>query len=313
MDQSTRAALLAEGVPAAAIDYRLRSGRWSAPVRGIYVPSPVPTFGQRCAAALDTQVDAALSHDTAVLLHGWKTLRPVDADRIHLTVGATATTSQRRGIRLHRTVAPPQLVTIGGHPVTSPARTVVDMARQLPSLHATVLADSALRDRLLTPEHLAAQLTVFEGFRNIDRARQAIARAQPGTRSVPETQLRLIALDAGLDGVQAGYQIRNEYGELLVEADAADENVMIWLEYDGFEVHSERRQFRRDRGRALWLKDRGWDVAAITDEQLRHSGFLTAVVASMIQRAPRRLEALPWGLSPEADAAKRRLARPPAA
>ena len=55
-------------------------------------------------------------------------------------------------------------------------------------------------------------------------------------------------------------------GELLAEGDLGIKMLLIWGEYDGYDVHSQRRVFRGDRVRDRWVDRRGWKVMRFTDE-----------------------------------------------
>jgi hypothetical protein len=190
--------------------------------------------------------------------------------------------------------------------VTSPARTVVDVLTMSSTGRraAVVLTDSALRADHVTLGALQDELDRFAGHRGVRRAGRLVALARVGTRSCPESVLRLDIVDAGLPCPVPGWELR-ENGGLLAEGDLVLPDLLIWGEYDGFEVHTDRRQFRKDRRRAAMLTRRGWWYLAVTDEHLAQPQAAVEEFRHAVELAPARIAGLPWGMSPEADAAKR--------
>lgn len=126
--------LEARGVPAHVVDHRVSIGRLAPLHRGIYVAgSPVLTRrGELLAAVLACGHGAVLSHTSAGEL--WA-IRPRAAKPVHVTVPVKGGRRQRPGIRVHRTrrLLPSwQTAQIDGISVTSPARTLLDLAETLP-------------------------------------------------------------------------------------------------------------------------------------------------------------------------------------
>jgi hypothetical protein len=87
--------------------------------------------------------DAFVSHESAAIIRGWATYDVPAAVRISRTRGHGVKTSDvhvfRAGLR------PQDRDVFAGVPVTSGARTVVDLGRRLPFAQALVTADAALR------------------------------------------------------------------------------------------------------------------------------------------------------------------------
>jgi hypothetical protein len=151
------------------IDALLREGAWSIIQRGIYSTADVlaaqktakgGTYLLDCAARrLRLGGDSVISHESAAVLHGLPVLEPVRGP-VRLTVPCTSspTRGQFRG-RYVADVPRAHRGQIAGVCVTTPARTVVDLARGLTLEAALVTADGALRmglDRLELVDVLAA-------------------------------------------------------------------------------------------------------------------------------------------------------------
>jgi predicted transcriptional regulator of viral defense system len=101
---------------------------------------------------------AIVSHESAAYLHSIDLLAGADH-------AATLTYSPRRrgmaraGVRLHAATVPPtHVTTVVGLRVTTPARTVVDLARTLEFRAGVVTADSALHQKLVTKPDLESVL-----------------------------------------------------------------------------------------------------------------------------------------------------------
>jgi hypothetical protein len=148
----TRQQLLALGVTAKAVDGRLRPGRYVAVYNGVYsegVPREDPV-GRATAAVLACGPDAVLSHGSAARLRGFDG---------RWAGGLEVTTKVRRtrpGITVHRcrSLEHRDITRHWAIPVTSPARTVLDVAPRLTKKALTRLVNDALRSCHLRPATL---------------------------------------------------------------------------------------------------------------------------------------------------------------
>ena len=129
--------------------------------------------------------------------------------------------------------------------------------------------------------------------------------ARHGTDSAMESISRLVLVDAGLPVPDVDLRIVDEFGRPLARGDLGYRLLLVWIEYDGYDVHTERTAFRLDRSRQNWLQARGWQVLRFSDAALRYGGTqMVRDVRQALLAAPARIAALPAGLSPEADAAR---------
>ena len=231
-------------------------------------------------------------------------------DVIHLYVPRDAQTIHRPGVRLHHThLADTDQAVLHGVPVTSAARTVIDLARILPFFTAVVIADSALRRGVCTKAELVETLARLAGLREVRAARRAVAESDPDSDSAPETILRLTLVAGGLPRPEPNFVLLDDTGYPIARGDLVYELLLLWLEYDGFLVHTTRAAFRNDRLRRRMLERRGWQVKQFSDVDLRSQRNLVREVGELIDAAPARIAALPAGLSPEVDRAQRALHR----
>jgi predicted transcriptional regulator of viral defense system len=150
----TVAQLLAAGLDRDAIAYRRRVGRLHLLHRGVYAvghrpPSPLATA---MAAVLACGPNAALSHRSAATL--WRIL-PRWNSPVEVT---TPTKRSHPGICIHRS-RHADATTNYGIRVTTPARTLVDLADVLNERALTRAVNEAQVLRLTTPEELTTLLT----------------------------------------------------------------------------------------------------------------------------------------------------------
>jgi very-short-patch-repair endonuclease len=120
--------LVALGVSRATIHRRVTAGRLHTLHRGVYAVGhrALDAGGRRWAAVLAYRPDGVLSHRSAAA--AWD-IAPSSAALIDVTVGWGGR-EKRTGIRLHRTrcLLPDEVTTLGGIPITGPARTLLDLA-----------------------------------------------------------------------------------------------------------------------------------------------------------------------------------------
>lgn len=173
---------------------------------------------------------------------------------------------------------------IGDTPVTTPARTALDLASRYPLVKAVAAIDAltrATKQDVTAAEQLAER---YKGHRNIRRARRALTLVDSGAESPRETWLRLLLIDAGYPKPQTQFPVYDEYGQLLAFLDMAWEDVKIAVEYEGDYHRTSRRQFNRDIARFEALPDLGWITVRVTAEDVP-AGILRRVATAWARRA----------------------------
>jgi predicted transcriptional regulator of viral defense system len=156
----TIAQLLAAGLDRDAVAYRRKVGRLHLLHRGVYAvghrpPSPLATA---IAAVLACGPDAALSHGSAGAL--WRIV-PRWPSPTHVTAPSER---DRPGIHVHRSPHA-DATTHYGIRVTTPARTLVDLADNLNPRQLTRALNEAQVLRLITAAELTTLLTRYPGRR----------------------------------------------------------------------------------------------------------------------------------------------------
>lgn len=154
------------------------------------------------AAAVATAGPGAVaSHEDAALVHGLALLDRPRAGVHALTVPASRTLGRRRRecIHVHTAALPEAHVRYrDGIPVTSVARTVVDLARTLPFRSGVVVADSALHGYQVGKGELEGVVRDCARWPGISRARRVVAFSDALAESPFESIARVAFRGGGL-------------------------------------------------------------------------------------------------------------------
>jgi very-short-patch-repair endonuclease len=205
---------------------------------------------------------AVLSHASAASL--WE-LRPSSAATIDVTVPARSGRKKRRGIRVHRSgrLRREEAVVRDGIPVTTVARTLLDLADVLPTQAVKRAIDEAeYRGRF----DLTSLIAVVEnnpgrrGAKVLALARQPLQR----TRSDLEQDFLAFCRRHRLPRPTVGAAIAG------YEVDFAWPDARLILETDGLAAHRTRRAFEDDRIRDRRTLRAGYHTIRLTDRALRH-------------------------------------------
>lgn len=257
------------GVSSSAIHRRIRSGVWTRHYRCVYgVAGAPPTSDQRAlAACLAVGRGAALSHQSAGAMWGW-CAEPL---RHHVTVPGQVT-ARPNGIVVHRstTLLPRDVGKLRRVPVTSPARTLLDLASMLTQAEFDQTLERAATAGCVVPARLRIRAAA-------SRRRGAVGPAALG-RALPPAERR-DSVTSWLERAVAG--ILRDVGPTFVRehpvhvegrvyyVDFAFPHLKVAVEADGRRWHSDASAFERDRLRHNALTAGGWKVLRVTERQVR--------------------------------------------
>lgn len=226
-----------------------------------------PTWVQAVAAvALSAQPGAWISHRTAAVL--WALQGVDNKDSIHVVTGL-----DRRvridGVKGHRSGAlfSADLGKRHGIPVTTPARTLVDLSAALSHRQLGVAIDDAIRRRTMTLDTLrrcVARLAEAPGRRPAvlhELLAERVPGFDPGDSDLETRVLRLLVTNGLAPPVQ---QHRVRVGGRTVRIDLAYPALKLAIELDGWEFHRTRTAFDDDRTRANLLVAHGWTLVRFT-------------------------------------------------
>ncbi|MBD7996035.1 DUF559 domain-containing protein [Arthrobacter sp. Sa2CUA1] len=233
-----------------------------------------PDLAERCRPYLDLLPDAFLSHVTAARLHGLPLPRLLQAEpTIHLSRASTLAVPRRRNVTGHRLLLEPgELTVCSGLPVTSLARTLLDLSTVL-SLEDLVAAGDwvisehqrnfgSRRTALLPVEELRRYVSAKAGVPGLPRLRAAVGLMRVGVDSPPETRIRLLLGRAGLPEFTPNTAILDETGDPALWVDLGCRQYRTCIEYDGAH-HLTPAQQSRDHHRDLLTHQLGWHQVRI--------------------------------------------------
>jgi very-short-patch-repair endonuclease len=265
----SRKELVARGIASHVIDRMLRSGRLAAVQRGVYQIGPLPQdLAAEAAAVLRCGPTSRISHVSGAAIHG------MCAAAVDDQVEVSMPRNRRRrvpGIRVHRVrdLHPDEVTTVYGIPVTTPARTLLDIAETMSARQVEQALARALRMRLVTRDEMRAMVERHPRHRGAPllRALLAMEDGPAFTRSEAEEKLLLLIRDAGLPAPELNGLV---FGH---EVDFLWRSMRVIAEVDGYAFHNSPRSFAADRRRDAEMAAAGYRVlrftwADVTEAQL---------------------------------------------
>jgi very-short-patch-repair endonuclease/predicted transcriptional regulator of viral defense system len=255
----TREQLLDLGLGRRAIGHRRERLRLHVVHRGVYAVghTVLTREGRWMAAVLAT--DGVASHHMAGAI--WE-LRASNVVEV-----TSAAALRRPGIRIHRSVLPADEVTVErAIPVTTVARTLVDLAASLPPWQLERALNEAENRRLGGPLSVPDLLERYPRRAGVPALRAILKRGADISRSELEARFFEFVAERDLPAPQRNGQIQVR-GEWL-ECDCVWRRERVVVELDGRRFHSTALAFERDRTRDRRLSAAGWTVIRITWSQL---------------------------------------------
>ena len=278
-----REQLLAAGVTAAEIRTRLETGRLIELHRGVYRVGPVaPPLAAEQAALFACRPGAVLSHFSAAAV--WRLRSYGSGAPIWVTV-RYGRCPKRRNVRVRRAeVERVDVRNREGLAVMSPSRTILDCAALLADRYAleSMVGEAAYR-HLASLSELEGQLERNRGRPGTSALREVLAL--PGgpqrTRSSGERQFLRILRRNGFRGFEVNSRIHGW------EVDFLWREIGFAVELDGWEGHSSRTAFERDRLKWAELGAAGIHVMPISGRQMARDerGVMDRLWAALNARA----------------------------
>jgi very-short-patch-repair endonuclease len=277
----TRSQLRAAGLSDSAVDRMCRRGRLIRLHPGVFAVGHVelPRFGLETAAILAVGFDAVLSYRSAAALWGFLPQAP---ERVEVTV-VDRQPQRTAGVRVHRTkhLEARDIRTFQRLPVTSPARTLLDLADTLdwPQLERALAEAWGLKRVSLST--LNDVLNRAGGRRGAPKLKALIAPAgQRLSDSDGERKLFSLLRQAGLPLPLTQQQLHGWRVDFFWP-----EHGLV-LELDSYQFHSGRWAFERDRRKTAALSAAGLRVTRASGSQLSEEPV--AVVAQLAQALVQR-------------------------
>jgi hypothetical protein len=259
--------VLAQGVSEAAIRWRLDSGTWVLVRNGLYKVVGVDgDYQGRLRGAMATLPDPTISHESAAEIHG---IPYVARGKATVTVHAS-TTHGFPDVTVHRSIdlLPHHRLKIAGQSVTTPERTLIDVAAKI-RLGALGLAlDESLASGLVS---ITEVQKLFEEVARRGRTgsgpMRKLLNERLGSDVVPASRLERLGMSVfergGLPPPQWQYPAPWDPAKRI---DFAWPHVCVGCECDSRRWHSRVSDFQRDRERDNLSLAHNWKIFRFTWE-----------------------------------------------
>jgi very-short-patch-repair endonuclease len=208
---------------------------------------------------------------------------------VHLSVPGSGR-SRRPGIRFHRVAqwTDDERAVVDGIPVTSPARTLLDMAGMVGVRELERAAAFAMREGLIDSRELARLPERYLRRPGLAMVRSLLRDLEGPSFTRSEAERRCLDLfrEGGLPRPHSNVPC----GPYELDLFWPDHGVAV--EIDGRAHHSSRPRFEGDRRKDMWLRSRGIQVIRLTWGQITRDALASAVqvgqVLARAQQSPTR-------------------------
>lgn len=245
----THRQLAAVGIRGSAITRRVAAGRLVRVYPGVYAVGHVPHTREArwIAAVMACGRGAVLSHLDAAAL--WRIY-----ESLGIAVHVTTTSRGGRylpGIHAHRArkLDPADVTIKDGIPVTTVARTLIDLTDLLPTDRILRAVREAEYLKLLDLDTLIAAVERANGRKNLTELHQALERHTPGqiVRDELEHRFQELRHRGGLKEPLSNVKVKTSRRTYTVDCLWPDEGVVV--ELDGRAAHIRAAAFEEDRAR----------------------------------------------------------------
>jgi hypothetical protein len=277
----TRRQLLASGFTSAAISRALRQRRLIALYRGVYAVghAQLTLSGHQLAAVFACGPGAVLSHRSAAGAWG---LLPTPSGRVEVTAPGRSSRPRHPRINLHRTrsLPPDEVTALARVPITSVARTLLDLAEVITPLRLSRAAEAAVKAQRFDLSAVQAVMAAHPGRHGAPALRRILddlADDPPLTRSELERLMRELCATHALPMPASNATVLGE------EVDFYWRERGVALETDGWWDHRTRAAFERDRLKDLRLRAAGIEVVRCTHRHLtRRPGEIVGLLRAVL-------------------------------
>jgi very-short-patch-repair endonuclease len=281
---ATAAELLAQGVSRGQLRQWARDGRVTAVARGVYSPAkwlesladdPRRLHAVAVGAMIKRNPGLVASHESAAYLHGIDLLLPTGRKTPLVTLTRRAREPGRAlvpGALIKVATLPDDHVTTAfGVPVTTVARTVMDVARASGFMEGVVAADSALRSHVVVKVEFAIILEECGQWPGVIRARRVLDFADGRAESVLESVARVRFAEFGIRPPDLQVNIRGKQG-FIGRVDFCWHGHRTVAEADGAMKYGDqgRGRARAQLARDEKFHDEGWGTFHFTWRDIYH-------------------------------------------
>lgn len=169
-----------------------------------------------------------------------------------------------------------EIMEVDGLTVTTPGRTVADLARTQPFEWGVIACDAALRTGI-SPDDIRASLTRHPRLRGVPRASAALTFADPRSESPAESLSRVSMSRAGVPEPKLQWELFNDDGEFVARPDFMWPEARLVGEVDGkwkygqllrpgqtpeTAIMAEKKREEMIRQLGFWVVRWDWDTAS---------------------------------------------------
>lgn len=247
--------------------------RYKAVLPDVYVPAQAQRTVELSARAawLWTGREGVVAGRAAAALHGAKW---IDASTPIDLIGPSRRRQRGVTVRAER-IEPDEIMMIGDLPVTTPARTALDLGRFLPRdvavPHLDALA-AATQERSLDA---TALIDRYPRARGIRCATESLVLMDGGAQSPRETWLRLLLIDSGLPPPRTQIEVTDGVNRAFI--DMGYDEPKVGLDYEGEHHSLQRDTYVYDIGRFELIERVEWiDIKVVAEHSrgyIRHRVF----------------------------------------
>jgi very-short-patch-repair endonuclease len=269
------------------IEHRVRAELWHTLLPGVYLPAGVALTVDiwRRAALLWAGPTSVLSHHSAGEV--WQ-LDNVEDTKPEIVVQGTRHPRSKL-VRVHRTLdlSPADIRRIDGVRLTSPTRTVIDLASVLDQSALRIAFESARRQRLTTVKQVRRRMDEIGGAGRPGAAKLEALLTRLDGKAPSEFPLEVTVAEilerSNLPSPVPQFKVVT--AGRTYRLDFAWPEQRVALECDGRLRHSEDSDFENDRVRWSLVAAAGWRVLFVTWREAQRQA------ADVIQRVRRALAA----------------------
>ena len=281
-----RRQLLAAGINSSAIARMVAQGLLRREHVGVYavLDAGLIPLGRATAALLACGERAILSYTSAAAVWG---LIPEQNGPVEITLACPGIGRRRPQITLHRSanLLKRDVASHDGLPVTSPAWTLLDLAGRLDRRSLERALDEALVVRkIVTRSQILDVLERANGHAGASVLRALLVRRRNSSITHSEAERRCLELirKAGLPEPETQARIAGYTVDLVWP------HHRVVFEIDGYNFHTSRYAFDRDRRKDAALKAAAYDPNRLTRDQVMFEPYLAvAAIAAALARAAR--------------------------
>ncbi|MVU76518.1 hypothetical protein GPX89_04585 [Nocardia sp. ET3-3] len=254
------------------------------------------------AVVAEMAAGAVVSHQSAAVLYGTTVWR-APLERVCVTRNRRGGGRTRPLVKVHGSPVD-SAVAVEGMLVTTPARTVVDLALTLPLEVAVVAGDALAGSFGLGTAELAGELARAKGRYGINQAKQVLSMLDGRSQSIGESLSRIMIQRAGLPAPRSQGNVFTPDGRFVGRVDFYYAGAGVVCEFDGPVAYGRLLRpgqdlstlVHRERIRETYLRTLGFEVVRWTWDDLVHdrvAGRLRAALGAHRRPADGRVEPAP--------------------